>query len=175
MGLRSTYLHNFQLQQKQYCGDWMLSLRYEDHLYAKLFHHLVSLHCYDQVICYVWWKPGFEIRIILITIRGFGISKKFNPEECGNGDGRREGFFFLIWRQEWRNEAKERESQSNPQTSIKKAFKFLLSHSDYSKPGPQFLLSTSYMPKRTAYNELCWTSLITKINEILKIHIDISY
>ena len=81
MGLRSTYLHNFQLQQKQYCGDWMLlSLRYEDHLYAKLFHHLVSLHCYDQVICHVWWKNGFEIRIILITIRGFGISKITNPK-----------------------------------------------------------------------------------------------
>ena len=67
-----------------------------------------------------------------MTIRGIGISKKHEPEECGNGDGRREGSFVLIWRQEWRNEAKERESQSHLQTSTKKAFKFLLSHNDYS-------------------------------------------
>ena len=74
------------------------------------------------------------------------------PEECGNGDGRREDLFVLIQRQ-------KRESQSHPQTSTKEAFKFLLSHNDFSKkPGPQFLSSTSYMPKRTAYNELCQTS-----------------
>ena len=96
----------------------MLSLRYENHLYAKLFHHLVSLHCYDQVICYVWWKHGFEIRIILNTIRGFGISTKHELEECGNGDGRREGLFVFIWRQEWRNEAKEREPK--PPSNIHK-------------------------------------------------------
>ena len=119
MGLRSTYLHNFQLQQKQYCGDWMLlSLRYEDHLYAKLFHHLVLLHYYDQVICYVRWQHGFEIMFILITIRGLGIGKKHEPEECGNGDGRREGLFVLICRQEWRNEAKEREPK--PPSNIHK-------------------------------------------------------
>ena len=41
----------------------MLSLRYEDHLYAKLFHNLISLHHHDQVICWVWWKHGLEIRI----------------------------------------------------------------------------------------------------------------
>ena len=49
------------------------------------------------------------------------------PEESGNGDGRREGLFVLIRRKEWRNEAKERESQCHPQTSTKETFKFLLS------------------------------------------------
>ena len=153
----------------------MLSLRYENHLYAKLFQHLVSLHCIVQVICCVWWNHGFEIRIILNTIRGFGISKKHEHEECGNEDGRREGLFVLIWRQEWRNEAKEREPKP-PSNIHKKGFWIPpLSQWLLIKPGPQFLLSTSYMPKSMAYNELCWISLIPKINEILKIHIDISY
>ena len=159
MGLRSTYLHNFQLQQKQYCGDWMLlSLRYEDHLYAKLFHHLVSLHCYDQVICHVWWKNGFEIRIILITIRGFGISKITNPKSVAmEMVGGRVYLFWFGGKSEEMKQKRERE----PKPLI--------------KPGPQFLLSTNYMPKRTTYNEFCWISLIPKIDEILKIHIDISY
>ena len=108
MGLRFNHLHIFQLQQKQYWRDWMLSLIYEDHLYAKLFHHLISLHCHDQVICWVWWKHGLEIRIRSITTRGSGISKKHKPEECENGDGGSEGLFDLIQRQEWRNETKER-------------------------------------------------------------------
>ena len=98
--------------------NWMLSLRYEDHLYAKLFHHLISLHCHDQVICWVWWKHGLEIRIKSITTRGSGISKIHKPKECGNGDGGSEGLFVLIQRQEWRNEAKEREPK--PPSNIHK-------------------------------------------------------
>ena len=112
--------------------NWMLSLRYEDHLYAKLFHHLISLHCHDQVICWVWWKHGLEVRIKSITTRGSGISKIHKPKECGNGDGGSEGLFVLIQRQEWRNEAKEREPKP-PSNIHKGASKFLLSHSDYSK------------------------------------------
>ena len=129
-----------------------LSLRYEDHLYAKLFHHLVSLHCYDQVICHVWWKNGFEIRIILITIRGFGISKITNPKSVAMEmvGGRVICFDLEARAKKW----SKREREPKP----------------FIKPGPQFLLSTNYMPKRTTYNEFCWISLIPKIDEILKIH-----
>ena len=39
-----------------------------------------------------------------------------------------------------------------------KTFK-VLSHGDLlKKPGPQFLSSTNYMPKRTTYSELCQIS-----------------
>ena len=145
----------------------MLSLRYEDHLYAKLFHHLISLHHHDHEICWVWWKHGLEIRIKSNTWRV--LQWRWRWLEGG----------FICFDLEARVKKwskREWESQSHPQTSTKEAFKFLLSHSDYSKNQVlNFCHPLATCPKEQHIMSYVKLVQIPKINEIRKIHIDISY
>ena len=127
----------------------MFSLRYEDHSYAKLFHHLISLHCHDHEICWVWWKHGLEIRIKSNTWR----LSQWRWRWLGGG------FIFFDSKarvKKWSKREKAKATLKHPQ-------KRLLNSSSLSQwllknPGPQFLSSTNYMPKRTTYNELCQIS-----------------
>ena len=97
------------------------------------------------------------------------------PKECRNGDGWREGLFVLIQRQEWRNEAKER-----AKATLKHPQKRLLNSSSLTMITQKNQVLNFCHPPATCPKEqhiMSYVKLvqIPKINEIHKIHIDISY
>ena len=71
------------------------------------------------------------------------------------------GRVYLFWFGRKREEMKQKRERAK--ATLKHPQKRLLKSSSLSrwllkKPGPQFLSSTNYMPKRTTYSELCQIS-----------------